>query len=111
MILLPSIPRWRWLGLLLPLTVIVAGAMSLWRPAPSQAVSDEAATDAILQEAMRAWHVPGAAVAIVRDDRVIYLKGLGVRALGGADAVTPETLFPLASCTKAFTTAAMAILV
>ena len=51
------------------------------------------------------------AVAVVRGDEVVYLKGFGVRELGGNDPVTPDTLFPLASCTKAFTSTAMAMLV
>jgi CubicO group peptidase (beta-lactamase class C family) len=69
------------------------------------------AVDQAVQDALRAWEVPGAAVAIVRDDAVVYLKGFGVRELGHDDPVTPDTVFPIASCTKAFTTAAMAILV
>jgi CubicO group peptidase (beta-lactamase class C family) len=72
---------------------------------------DSAAIDRTVQEAMRYWQVPGVAVAIVRDDAVIYLKGFGVKEIGKKDPVTPDTLFPLASCTKAFTTMAMAILV
>jgi CubicO group peptidase (beta-lactamase class C family) len=42
---------------------------------------------------------------------VIYLKGHGVKELDKKDPVTPDTVFPLASCTKAFTTTAMAMLV
>jgi CubicO group peptidase (beta-lactamase class C family) len=72
---------------------------------------DSAAIDRTVQEAMRYWQVPGVAVAIVRDDAVIYLKGFGVKEIGKKNPVTPDTLFPLASCTKAFTTTAMAILV
>ena len=47
----------------------------------------------------------------MRGDEVVYLKGHGVRALDGKDSITPDTLFPLASCSKAFTTTAMAMLV
>jgi len=60
---------------------------------------------------MKAWEVPGVAVVIVRGDDVLYLKGHGVRAIDGKDPVTPDTLFPLASCSKALTTTAMAMLV
>jgi CubicO group peptidase (beta-lactamase class C family) len=73
--------------------------------APSEAI------DAIVQEALKFWHVPGVAVGIVQDDKVIYLKGHGLKEVGKKDSVTPDTIFPLASCTKAFTTTAMAILV
>jgi len=51
------------------------------------------------------------AIAIVRDGAVIYLKGHGVRSNDASEPVTPDTLFPIASCTKAFTTTAMAVLV
>src|SRR5262249_59911885 len=59
--------------------------------------------DAIVQEALKAWQVPGAAVAIVRGDEGIYLKGHGVRALGKPDPVTPQTLFAAGPPTQAFT--------
>ncbi len=72
---------------------------------------DRAAVDDLIRAALKAWQVPGAAVAIVRDDEVVYLQGHGVRQLGVDRPVTPDTLFPLASCTKGFTTTAMAILV
>jgi CubicO group peptidase (beta-lactamase class C family) len=72
---------------------------------------DKTAVDQAVRQALKAWHVPGAAVAIVRDDEVIYLAGHGVREAGEKAPVTPDTLFPIASCTKSFTTAALAILV
>lgn len=79
---------------------------------PGRAQSINVATvDAIVRDALKAWHVPGAAVAIVKGEKVLYLKGFGVKELGGTEPVTPDTLFPLASCTKAFTTMAMAMLV
>jgi CubicO group peptidase (beta-lactamase class C family) len=72
---------------------------------------DPAPIDALVQDALKAWRVPGVAVAIVRDGEVVYLKGHGVRDVNTREPVTPDTLFPIASCTKAFTTAAMAVLV
>jgi CubicO group peptidase (beta-lactamase class C family) len=72
---------------------------------------DAAAVDAVVQEALQAWHAPGAAIAIVHNDEVVYLQGYGVRELGSQQPVTPDTLFAIASCTKAFTTTAMAMLV
>jgi CubicO group peptidase (beta-lactamase class C family) len=82
-------------------------------PAAPANFDDRTATriHALARDALRAWHVPGVAIAIVRDGEAIYLKGHGVRTVGSRDAVTADTLFPLASCTKAFTTAALAILV
>jgi CubicO group peptidase (beta-lactamase class C family) len=72
--------------------------------------TDEGAIDSLADEALRAWRVPGVAVAVVRGGDVAYLKGHGVRASGATDPVTPDTLFPIASCTKAFTTTALAVL-
>src|SRR5262249_44158662 len=60
---------------------------------------------------IRSWEVPGVALAIVRDGRVAYLKGFGLRDADRKERMTADTTFPLASCTKAFTTTAMAMLV
>jgi CubicO group peptidase (beta-lactamase class C family) len=65
----------------------------------------------LVNVALRAWEVPGVAVGIVHEGKVIHLAGYGVKKLGGKDKVTPDTLFPIASCTKAFTTTALAMLV
>jgi CubicO group peptidase (beta-lactamase class C family) len=87
----------------------------LWRrrfpaAAPAQTV-DATAVDAVVQEALKAWQVPGSAVAMVRGDEVVYLKGHGVRELGKPDPVTSETLFAIGSTTKAFTATAIGMLV
>ncbi len=62
-------------------------------------------------KAGRDWNVPGFAIAIVKDDRVVFAKGYGVRELGKPAPVDDKTLFAIASNTKAFTAAALAILV
>lgn len=67
--------------------------------------------DAAAEEAMKAWNVPGVAVAIVRGDEVVYMKGFGVRELGGKKPVTPDTVFAIASTSKAFTATGIAMLV
>ncbi|PYS81319.1 MAG: hypothetical protein DMF67_17225 [Acidobacteria bacterium] len=46
------------------------------------------------------WKVPGFAMAIVKDDRVVFAKGYGVRELGKPDPVDKDTLFAVASNTK-----------
>lgn len=62
--------------------------------------------------AMRAqWSVPGLAVAIVKDGETVFARGYGVRELGGNAAVDEHTLFAIASNSKAFTAAALAMLV
>ena len=57
------------------------------------------------------WKGPGMAIAIVKDDKTVFAKGYGVRELGKPDKVDENTIFEIASNTKAFTTAALAILV
>ena len=79
-------------------------------PAIAQPI-DTKAVDRMVTTTMARWRVPGAAVAIVVDDRVVYAKGFGVKNASGKDAVDADTLFFIGSTTKAFTTAAMAMLV
>jgi CubicO group peptidase (beta-lactamase class C family) len=67
--------------------------------------------DAVVEKAMKAYQVPGAAVVVVKDDEVIYQKGFGVREKGKDSEVTANTVFPIASCSKAFTSALIAMLV
>ncbi len=67
--------------------------------------------DAYAEKVRADWNVPGFAVAIVKDDKVIFAKGYGVRELGKTDKVDENTLFAIASNSKAFTTASLAILV
>ena len=66
--------------------------------------------DAYAEKTRAEWNVPGIAVAIVKDDKVVFAKGYGTRELGKADKVDENTLFAIASNSKAFTTAALAIL-
>ena len=55
--------------------------------------------------------VPGMAIAIVENDQVTMAKGFGVKRLGSSDAVDGDTIFPTGSTGKAFTVAALGILV
>ncbi len=64
-----------------------------------------------IEAARLAWKVPGLAVAIVNGGKVLHLAGSGSKSLDKFDPITPDTLFPLASCTKAFTSALLAALV
>lgn len=67
--------------------------------------------DQYITEAMRSWEVPGLAIAIVKDDRVLLAKGYGVRKLGDPAPVNEHTLFAIGSASKAFTAASIAMLV
>jgi CubicO group peptidase (beta-lactamase class C family) len=67
--------------------------------------------DQVVERARKEFEVPGIAVAIVKDGNVVLAKGYGVRKLGEPAPVTPHSLFRIASNTKAFTAAALAMLV
>ncbi|MDQ2746068.1 MAG: serine hydrolase [Acidobacteriota bacterium] len=67
--------------------------------------------DAYAEKVRTDWNVPGFAVGIVKDDKVVFLKGYGVRELNKPDKVDEHTLFAIASNSKAFTAASLAILV
>jgi CubicO group peptidase (beta-lactamase class C family) len=72
---------------------------------------DPATLDAVVETALRTWDVPGVAVVVVSPERTLWLKGYGLRDVAANEPMTPDTLFPLASCSKAFTTTLAAMLV
>ena len=67
--------------------------------------------DEYVNKALKDWGVPGVAIAIVKDDRVVLAKGYGVRELNKATPVDENTLFAIGSSSKAFTAASIAMLV
>ncbi|WP_396627634.1 serine hydrolase domain-containing protein, partial [Luteitalea sp.] len=80
-------------------------------PAGAFAQGPPADLDAWVARTMSAFEVPGIAVAIVKDGTVVHAKGYGVRRLGDPAPVDDRTLFGIASNTKAFTAAALGMLV
>ncbi len=66
--------------------------------------------DEYVEEALSKWNIPGIAVCIVKDGKVIVSKGYGVRELGKGDSVDENTLFMIASNTKAFVGTALVLL-
>jgi CubicO group peptidase (beta-lactamase class C family) len=91
-------------------------ALLLALPAAAAAQTDTIADplagfDAYVSQAVGEWEVPGLAIAVVKDDSVVFMRGYGVRELGKDEPVTPRTLFANASTTKAFTTIAVAMMV
>lgn len=68
--------------------------------------------DKYIEKAMKDWNIPGMAVGIVKDGEVIFAKGYGVRNINEpGKKVNDETLFGIASNTKAFTASALGTLV
>lgn len=64
-----------------------------------------------VQDTMAQCNAPGAAIAVVKDDRIIYLKGFGVREIGKAEAVDIHTVFRLGSVSKGFAAVLTGVLV
>ena len=56
-------------------------------------------------------HIPGIAIAVVLNDEVVLARGFGVRDIQKGHPVTVETLFAIGSCTKAFTSMLVAMLI
>jgi CubicO group peptidase (beta-lactamase class C family) len=77
----------------------------------AQQIAPEPDFDQYVEKAMKEWEVPGLAIAVVKDDRIVFAKGYGVREIGGTGAVNEQTLFAIGSSSKAFTAAALAMLV
>lgn len=59
--------------------------------------------DNIVNKALSSFNVPGAAVGVVVRDQIVFTRGYGYRNLNKKHPVTERTLFPIASCSKAFT--------
>lgn len=66
--------------------------------------------DSLVERTLKAFDVPGIAVAIVKDGKVVYVHGYGVRSLATGKKVDEKTLFGIASNSKAFTSVAIGIL-
>lgn len=67
--------------------------------------------DDYVAKAMARWEVPGLAIAVVQEGKLVHARGYGVRSVGENAKVDAETVFPIASCTKSFTAAAIAKLI
>lgn len=71
----------------------------------------EKQVDELVENTLKGFNVPGIAVAIVKDGKVVLSKGYGVKSIMTKEKVDANTLFGIASNSKAFTTAALAMLV
>lgn len=106
------------------IALITAGA-AVWTGADAQIAPESTATnntartvaqlvppiERYVAELMRRENIPGMAVVITDRDRVLYVKGFGVREAGKGDLVTPQTVFQIGSLTKSFLAATTAIAV
>jgi len=101
-------PISRFLALLLSLAISIAVVPTALVAQPTTATATDytsalAAIEKTLEEKRKEFGIPGMSLAIVKDDKVIYLKGLGVKDFERNIPVTPDTRFAIGSSTKAFT--------
>lgn len=103
-------PRcWSAAAVLLASSVIVVSASAQSRQGAKPGV--QPAIDAFVEDVMQAFEVPGLALAVVKNGKVLVAKGYGVRRLGASEPVDARTLFGIASNTKVFTAVALGLLV
>ena len=91
----------------------IAALLAVVLPAalPAQAREPFAGLDAYVNAAIKQWKVPGLALAVVRNDSVIYARGYGVQDVTKGTPVDERTIFAIGSSSKAFTSASIAMLV
>ena len=73
--------------------------------------SELAHIEALVEQGMADWGIPGLALSVVKDDELVWARGFGVRRLGHPEPVDADTLFNVASVSKAFNAAALGLLV
>jgi CubicO group peptidase (beta-lactamase class C family) len=89
---------------LLLLVVLASSQYARGQEAPSKDFDD------YINKALKDWDVPGLAIAIVKNDQVVFARGYGVRKLGESTPVDEKTMFAIGSSSKAFTSASIAML-
>lgn len=77
---------------------------------PAKAQMSSSSIDSLVEKTLKVFDVPGIAVGIIKDGKVIHAKGYGVRSLKTRQAVDENTLFGIASNSKAFTAFALGML-
>lgn len=76
---------------------------------PIEGVAEE--FEHYMSKTLHDWKIPGAAVVIVKDDRVVLMRGFGVRQVGRPEKVDTQTVFRLASLSKGFASTLAGLLV
>lgn len=99
----------RWVVYVSVLVALLLASTTLVSAAPARDEITE--LDAFITQALKDYQVPGAAVAVVQDGKVVLLKGYGVRDINKPDKVDENTIFQLASVTKTLTGAAASTVV
>jgi beta-lactamase family protein len=88
---IPMTPQRHFRLIVLLLFVVVSFLPAYAQEAPLNGFDD------YVNKALREWEVPGLAIAIIKDDRIVMAKGYGVRKLGDPTPVDERTLFAIGS--------------
>ncbi len=94
------------------LTIFLCMAFLFFNQGNSQQIPSFIADslDIYVERALHRWQIPGAAVLVVKDGKIIIARGYGLKEFGKDEKVDENTLFLIGSNTKAFTGTAMALL-
>src|SRR5689334_10784588 len=95
-------------------TAYTAAALACTAPAFAQKAPGKPSLsgfDQYITKAMQDWKVPGLAIAVVKNDSIVLLRGYGTRTMGTTQPVDEHTLFAIGSASKAFTSTLVAMLV
>lgn len=107
--MMPALSRTLALALLLIAGAVSVGAASA--AIPESTPASDPALDATVEAAIARYHLPGIAVGVIEDGKVVYARGFGETMAGSGDLVTTRTLFKIASNSKAMTASVLARLV
>lgn len=103
--------NWPIIGARLTSMALLLGLSATADAQRTRPASPLAGLDAYIEKAMQDHDVPGLAIAVVRNDSVVFARGFGVRKLGSPERVDENTLFAIGSASKSFTAVAIAMLV
>jgi CubicO group peptidase (beta-lactamase class C family) len=97
-----------------PLRLVLAALLLALCPPVGRAARDEGGLPddfaALVRRLMARDQIPGVAVGVVERGHLVFARGFGYRDVDSRLPVTPDTLFPVGSCSKAFTATAIALL-
>lgn len=92
-------------------SLIVAALAVCLAASPAAQSAPLAGFEDLVEQTMKEWRVPGLAIAVAKDGRIVFERGFGVRQLGKPATVDTHTLFAIGSTTKAMTAALVGMLV
>jgi len=99
-----------WIAFLQLVILVVISLHVAAQITPTQHAVEPRDLEQFIPAQMRTWKVPGLAIAVVQNGRVIYSHGFGLRDVKGNLPVTSKTIFAIGSISKSFTSLSMGML-